>query len=233
MKQAQKDADYLIIKSALEIEKSSQFVDGDIDFLVIMTASINSENIFFLKPGEGNAGDALYFEATLSIALHIWKNILFLHAFSGCYTTFALFRQGKKKFMNVLNSTELQKVVNIFRDENAYPDDIDEAGRKVLIVLNGGKNIKGLRFKLIQKSLVKNFNLASLTREHSLRAYLQVKLWSGFAKSISDWGWKETKHGLFPVTTHKEPGSPAFLAMICKCAKGYNLSWICRKAGIK
>ncbi|GBL86978.1 hypothetical protein AVEN_218702-1 [Araneus ventricosus] len=48
--------------------------------------------------------------------------------------------------------------------------------------------------------------------EHSLRAYLQVQLWSGFAKSkgllanpLQSWGWKETKHGLFPVTTQKEP----------------------------
>ncbi|GBL96092.1 hypothetical protein AVEN_104328-1 [Araneus ventricosus] len=76
--------------------------------------------------------------------------------------------------MNVLNSTELQKVVSIFRDENACSDDIDEAGQKVLIALYGGKNSKKLRFKLIQKSLVKNnFNLASLppttaaAREHS------------------------------------------------------------------
>ncbi|GBO23878.1 hypothetical protein AVEN_84705-1 [Araneus ventricosus] len=125
------------------------------------------------------------------------------------------------KFMNVLKSTELQKVVNIFRDKNACPDDIDEAGQKVLIALYGGKNSKELRFKFFQKSLVKNnFNLASLpptiaaAREHSLRAYLQVELWSGFAKSHLDWGWKETKHGLFPITTHKEPTPPAFLSMI-------------------
>ncbi|GBN86868.1 hypothetical protein AVEN_173193-1 [Araneus ventricosus] len=75
VKQAQKDDDYLIIKSALEIEKKvrSQFVvvfDEDIDLLVIMTAFTNSENIFLLKPGKGKARDALYFEATLSIALY-------------------------------------------------------------------------------------------------------------------------------------------------------------------
>ncbi|GBM52384.1 hypothetical protein AVEN_100966-1 [Araneus ventricosus] len=120
-------------------------------------------------------------------------NILFLQAFSGCDTTSALFRQGKKKFINILKSTELQKVVNIFRDENACPDDIDEAGQKVFIALRGEKNSKELRFKLFQKSLVKNdFNLASLppttaaAREHSLRAYLQVQLCSGFAKRPLD-----------------------------------------------
>ncbi|GBN12326.1 hypothetical protein AVEN_250727-1 [Araneus ventricosus] len=74
VKQAQEDADYLIIKSSLEIEKRSQFVvvvDEGIDLLVIMTASTNSEKFFFfLKPGKGKAGEALYFEATLSIAPH-------------------------------------------------------------------------------------------------------------------------------------------------------------------
>ncbi|GBN68447.1 hypothetical protein AVEN_157710-1 [Araneus ventricosus] len=146
--------------------------------------------------------------------------------------------------MNVLNNTERQKVVNIFCDENACPDDIDEAEQKVLIALYGRKKSEETRdsliFKLFQKSLVKNnFILAFLppttaaAREHSLRAYLQVQLWSGFAKSPLYWGWKETKHGLFPVTTHKEPASPAFLSMICKCAKVYNLSCTCRKSGIK
>ncbi|GBM24096.1 hypothetical protein AVEN_38292-1 [Araneus ventricosus] len=105
-----------------------------------MTSSTNSKNIFFLKPGRSEAGDAVYCAGTLNIAPHIRDNISLLHAFSGCDTTSALFRQVKKKFMNVLNRTEQQQVVNIFRDENACPDDIDEAGQKVLIALYRGKN---------------------------------------------------------------------------------------------
>ncbi|GBO33235.1 hypothetical protein AVEN_185888-1 [Araneus ventricosus] len=108
VKQAQEDADYLIIKSALEIEKRSQFVavfDDDIDLLVIMTASTNSENIFFLKPGK-------------------WLR------YHMCY-----FQAGEE----IYKCSELQQIVNIFRDENACPDDIDEAGQKVWIVLYGGK----------------------------------------------------------------------------------------------
>ncbi|GBO39393.1 hypothetical protein AVEN_191696-1 [Araneus ventricosus] len=107
-----------------------------------MKASTNSENILFLKPGRGEAGDALYCAATPNIAPHIRVNILFLHAFSGRDTTSALFRQEKKKCINVLNSTELQQVVNIFRDESACPYDIDEAEQKVLIALYGGRTVK-------------------------------------------------------------------------------------------
>ncbi|GBN04120.1 hypothetical protein AVEN_232538-1 [Araneus ventricosus] len=96
-------------------------------------------------------------------------------------------------------------------------------------------------FELFQKSLVKNhFNFASLppttaaAREHSVRAYLQVQLWSGFAKSPIDRGWKETKHRLFPATTYKESAPPALLSIISyKCAKGCNLTCTCRKSGIK
>ncbi|GBM72009.1 hypothetical protein AVEN_167181-1 [Araneus ventricosus] len=71
VKQAQEDADYLIIKSSLEIEKRSQcvvVVGEDRDLLVIIKLSTNSENIFFLKPGRGETGDALYCAASQSIA---------------------------------------------------------------------------------------------------------------------------------------------------------------------
>ncbi|GBL91563.1 hypothetical protein AVEN_23626-1 [Araneus ventricosus] len=107
-----------------------------------MAASTNSENIFFLKPGRGKAEDALYCAANLNIAPHIRDNILFLHAFSGCDTTSAVFRQGKKKFLNLLNNTELRKVVNIFRDENACLYEVDETGQKVLIACMGERTVK-------------------------------------------------------------------------------------------
>ncbi|GBM02725.1 hypothetical protein AVEN_40801-1 [Araneus ventricosus] len=95
VKQAQKNAGYLIIKSSLEIEKSSQclvVVGEDIVLMVIMTSSTNSEHNFFLKPRRGETGDALYCTASLNIAPHITDNISFLHAFSGCDTTSAFFR---------------------------------------------------------------------------------------------------------------------------------------------
>ncbi|GBM55378.1 hypothetical protein AVEN_120177-1 [Araneus ventricosus] len=70
-RQSEEDTDCLIIKSALEIEKELQcvmVVGEDTKRLVIMAASTNSENIFFLKPGKCKAADALYCSATLNIA---------------------------------------------------------------------------------------------------------------------------------------------------------------------
>ncbi|GBN82207.1 hypothetical protein AVEN_259319-1 [Araneus ventricosus] len=133
-------------------------VGEDVDVLVIMAASTNFENSCFLKLGRGKAEDALYCAATMNIAPHITDDISFLHAFSGCGTTSALFRQGKKKFISVLYSTELQQVVNIFRDENACMNDVDEARQKVLITMSGKNSeetLDSLRFKLFKKSLEK------------------------------------------------------------------------------
>ncbi|GBO15329.1 hypothetical protein AVEN_101520-1 [Araneus ventricosus] len=166
VKQAEEDADHLIIKSALEIEKRSQYV-------VVVGEDID------LLGGEEE----------------------------------------------IYQCSELQQVVSIFRDEKACPDDTDDAGHEVLIALYGRKKSEETRdsriFKLFQKSLVKNnFNSVFLppttaaAREHSLRAYLQVQLWSGFAKRPLDWFWKETKHILFSVTTHKEPAPLGLLSMI-------------------
>ncbi|GBN98989.1 hypothetical protein AVEN_260315-1 [Araneus ventricosus] len=166
VKHAEEYADYLIIKSALEIEKRSQCV------------VVVSEDIDLLAGEE-----------------------------------------------EIYQCSELQQVVNIFRDENSCPNNIDEAGQKVLIDLYERKKSEEARdsliFKLFQKSLVKNnFILVFLpptiaaAREHSLRTYLEVKNRSGFAKRPLDWCCKETEHGLFSVTTHKEPAAPALLSMI-------------------
>ncbi|GBM86586.1 hypothetical protein AVEN_165888-1 [Araneus ventricosus] len=221
VKQAEEYADYLIIKSALEIEKRSQcvvVVGEDIDLLVIIAASTNSENISFLKPGRGKA-------EVCSNPEHCSTN-KGQYFVSSCVQWLRYhicsFQEGEEE---IYQCSELQQVANFFRDENACPDDIDEAGQKVLIALYGRMKSEETRdsliFKLCQKSLVKNnFILVFLppttaaAREHSLRAYLEVQHRSGFTKRPLDRCWKETKHRLFSVTTHKEPAAPAFLSMI-------------------
>ena len=44
------------------------------------------------------------------------ENILFLHAISGCDTTSSFFRQGKLKFVKLLEKDErLQEIVKVFK----------------------------------------------------------------------------------------------------------------------
>ncbi|GBN91267.1 hypothetical protein AVEN_169006-1 [Araneus ventricosus] len=122
VKQAEEYADYLIIKSALEIEKRSQcvvVVGEDIDLLVIIAASTNSENIFFLKPGRDKTEDALYCSATLNISTNKGQYFVSLYVqwlrYHICF-----FQAGEEE---IYQCSELQQVVNIFGDENACPDD--------------------------------------------------------------------------------------------------------------
>ncbi|GBL85654.1 hypothetical protein AVEN_193115-1 [Araneus ventricosus] len=156
VKQAEEYADYLIIKSALEIEKRSQcvvVVGEDMDLLVIIAASTNSENITFLKPGRCKA-------EVCSNSEHCCTNKGQYFA-SSCVQWLRYhicsFQAGEEE---IYQCSELQQVVNIFRDENACPDDIDEARHKVLIALCGRMKSEETRdsliFKLFQKSLVKN-----------------------------------------------------------------------------
>ncbi|GBM87915.1 hypothetical protein AVEN_170929-1 [Araneus ventricosus] len=144
----------------------------------MITASANSENIFFLKPGSGNA-------EVCSNPEHCSTN-KGQYFVSSCVQWLRYhicsFQAGEEE---ICPCSELQQVANIFRDENACPDDIDKAGQKVLIAVYRRKKSEETRdsliFKLFQKSLVKNnfilvflLPTTAVAREHSLRAYLQV-----------------------------------------------------------
>jgi hypothetical protein len=87
----------------------------------LLTAHAPSQsNIYFLKPGKGKAANLLYTTSSFKFDEHVRDNILFLHAFSGCDTTSAFFRQGKMKFLKLLNKNkQLGQLVSIFKDENA------------------------------------------------------------------------------------------------------------------
>ncbi|KAG8198006.1 hypothetical protein JTE90_001846 [Oedothorax gibbosus] len=72
------------------------FVFGeDIDLLVILKGlAPMMEKLYFRKCGNGGMPDVIY----SSFKYKCSKMILFIHAFSGCDTTRALFCQGKAKF---------------------------------------------------------------------------------------------------------------------------------------
>ncbi|MEX5543952.1 hypothetical protein, partial [Pseudomonas poae] len=66
---------------------------------------------------------------------------LFLHAFSGCDTTSAFFRQGKIKFVKTLEKNPLlQEAVTIFNSDCATPDEIDLVSQRFLEAVYGDKH---------------------------------------------------------------------------------------------
>ncbi|GBN24091.1 hypothetical protein AVEN_4048-1 [Araneus ventricosus] len=87
-------------------ERKSQYdnifvVGEDIDLLVLLTGlAPMKENLYFRKCGKGRTPDVLY--STKSFKYKFSRMIVFIHAFSGCDTTSALFGHGKTKFSSLL-----------------------------------------------------------------------------------------------------------------------------------
>ena len=79
--------------------------------LVLLThfGSGVENDIYFFKPKMGRVKDK-YFTQRSFMYPALTKNILFLHAVSGCDTTNALFDKGKKKIADILiKYPDLQK----------------------------------------------------------------------------------------------------------------------------
>ena len=71
----------------------------------------------------------------------IKDNILFLHGFSGADTISAFFRQGKLKFISLLEKhEELQNLVAMFKEPFDEPANIAEEG-KVFFSYTGLMNV--------------------------------------------------------------------------------------------
>ncbi|GBN02952.1 hypothetical protein AVEN_94648-1 [Araneus ventricosus] len=100
VKQAIKDADVLIVETAVSVKSQYDniFVVGEgIDLLVLLTGlAPMKEKLYFRKCGKGRTPVVLY--STTSFKCKFSRMILFIHAFSGCDTSSALFGHGKTKF---------------------------------------------------------------------------------------------------------------------------------------
>lgn len=147
-------------------------------------------NIYLLKPEKGKILQQIYSTKSM-IDQTAADHILFLHAFSGCDTTSALFHQGKLKCINVLRKNpDLNEVIQVFKNPKAGTEIIATAGEFFLLKLYSYSDVKTMqnmssniyRYASFTKSAYKNkFNIASLppteaaARQHSFRTYHQVK----------------------------------------------------------
>ncbi|GBN14027.1 hypothetical protein AVEN_811-1 [Araneus ventricosus] len=141
IKQAVEDADVLIVETAVSVKSQydNLFVVGEnIDFLVLLTGlAPMKENLYFQKCGKGRTPDALY--STTSFKYKFSRMILFIHAFSGCDTTSALFGHGKTKFYSLLEKNRhLEEKIQVFFNSEATSNQVTKAGETFLIHLYGG-----------------------------------------------------------------------------------------------
>lgn len=143
-KQAQDDADVLIIETAIEeaYTRKTVVVGEDVDLLVILIARTSSQkHIFFFKPGKGNVDTKIY-SSTNSMDHYNFgrEHILFLHAVTGCDTTSTFFNKGKVKVLKLLeNRPDLQSAAAVFKNQNCSVQDIFEHGIKLILAMYGAQ----------------------------------------------------------------------------------------------
>ena len=145
------DADLLIVKTAVESAQTNTtvLVGDDTDLLVLLCyhASEDGCDFYFRPEPKANTRGARVWHMKKvkdQLGREVSRNLLFLHAMTGCDTTLRLYRVGKatalKKFENVPCFREQG---NTFSCHSAVSD-VVAASEKALVALFGGKPGVGL-----------------------------------------------------------------------------------------
>lgn len=235
------------------LDKSSSFqkvtiVREDVDLLVLLNGLASSvNNVYFQKSSKGES-DSLFSSTSFNHGELSFTPglVLFVHAFSACDTTSALFWHGKIKMLDVLQKHPwLIDVATIFLQPEVTHEEIGSAGNKLLVALYGGgvtSTLHTLRYEIFVRSAASaKIHLARLppteeaAAQHAYRTYHQVQKWLGVDKDPTKWGWTSNQQELFPVACVKDPAPQTLLQFIsCKCRKGCTgRGCTCQKAGLK
>ena len=133
----------LILRTDLNYANSFQnvvVVEEDVDLLIILCkVKQNKNNLFLYKQNKGES-EVKYFNID-SIKHKLLKDFVgFIHAFSGCDTTFAFFKQGKITMLKILSyNNEIRNEISIFNSDNTTKSAFVKPGEKLITVLYGGK----------------------------------------------------------------------------------------------
>lgn len=250
---AEADADRLIVTTACENGESGQesvIVGEDTDLLVLLIALAKPQtDIKMMIPANRAHPDKIFSSKRIQSQMgNIKDSLLFLHAITGCDTTSAVYRKGKKgPYKKLQQDVMLCKKMQIFNDPQASADDIAAAGEAFLLVMYGEKadcSLDKQRYSTYRRTIAKQpvhakFDLATLpptsaaARQHSYRAFHQVQQWLGNDLDPTNWGWKLENGRLRPVTSLKETVPPTLLHIItCNCKKGCEVNCECRRCGL-
>ncbi|KAK3932952.1 Elongation factor 4, partial [Frankliniella fusca] len=192
--QADGDADTVIVQTALAVARRAGcavVVGEDTDLLILLLHHVADECVFMLKPGRvGTQGTFFNVKIAQETLKGLHKYLLFLHAFSGCDTTAAFFRKGKKIAWNTLKKcgNDFLQSIEKFYAESVSAENLSEVGEQFVRMLYGVKErtpLNQVRYQLYQRTIAKqpltaNFDLAVLpptsasTLQHCLRVYHQV-----------------------------------------------------------
>lgn len=249
VKQAQADADALIVSTALSLAESGKpvvVVGTDTDLLVMLVAQATPNMDLYMLCCKNPTTVYRVHDIQESIG-NTSKYLMVYHAITGCDTVSALYRQGKRKSFNLVHKKKEYDLLDTFINAASTHQQVQEAGESFFLKLYGASSCESLdQFRYIaykkaisRTSLSSTFQLATLpptsaaAKQHSFRTYLTVQEWMGRPLQPTDWGWK-MEDILTPVETDRPIAPDSLLNMIsCGCrADGCGVSCGCRKMGI-
>ncbi|KAG1668548.1 Protein FAN [Nymphon striatum] len=144
------DADTKIVSTALEVANDSTTIvvadDTDVAVMLLYHWNENISDVFFLQERGKKCWSIR--KAQLEV-LDFKEHLLFIHAWSGCDSTSAIFGKGKASFLNLVKKSKIiQLVSETICDYWATQSDVGDASMKAFVELYGG-NSKQLRFSLL------------------------------------------------------------------------------------
>ncbi|XP_034947845.1 uncharacterized protein [Chelonus insularis] len=248
------DADTLIVTTAIELKnrvsKSVVVVGNDVDLIVLLVGLTSPGTIiYFYKMGSGKTESRVYD----THSNQLFKDfILFVHAFSGCDSTSALFNKGKKRLVKLfLEDAQLTDMIKPFYSSNSEKRILYEVAEKIIFQLYLSNNTKEqpttiaeLRYYLFNQTIFHNNKESSLATlpptqaallEHTKRVYLQVQEWLGKNMDAEEWGWKRIfQIIMYPVMTTAPPAPDVLLEQVrCSCTDCSSSRCTCKKSGIR
>ena len=197
VEQAEGDADGIIANTALQLARSGTSVTvsaNDTDVIAMLLYHWEDSMSQILVRSElKQKGHIVYKQLDIGMASSLLKPeikhlILFMHAFSGCNTTYSIYEKGKGSIVKLIEkSSDAQNISRIFMNDAASKEDIGEAGQQIFVLLYGGKmgdDIASICYqnhmKIVATASTLNPSKLPPTKRaaffHSLRVRLQVRI---------------------------------------------------------
>ena len=230
------DADVDIVRKAFEFHQHRDVVvvADDTDILLLLLHHTSVTHKVYLETNQNTVDIAV---AQQALGDGVCKRLLFLHAFTGCDTTSAMFGVGKTKALKVLQSShELAEEVLLFGDVNTPVAALSETGEKFTSALYGGgeKSRDELRYHLFTSpKYIPLESMPPTSRScyyHCLRVHLQVATWRNLETHLrpEEFGFKTDNGVQTAIVTGNAHAPPEMLSKTrCSCKAAHPLCTAC------
>ncbi|XP_066928663.1 uncharacterized protein [Clytia hemisphaerica] len=196
------DADALIVKDALECAERKDVVvvadDTDVAVMLLYHWKENLHDIYLLQE---NTGKCWSIKQSSNKIKDIKDHLLFIHAWSGCDSTSAIYNKGKTSFLNLVRKS---KKMQSAAEMTQYLDrKIEDRRSLISIFVDFYTKYK----QMLSDGWIEPEKLPPSERSayyHGLRVYLQIMQWLLMDEDDTtfkpiEWGWNQSVGYLKPA----------------------------------